>query len=217
MKKIVLFLFVLSFQSIISQEVIIKDSLSIEFIKTKKTSKKYNTRSNVKVKGNKVKRILTRCKVKALFDQPVDINAFSLVDTINKMRYRINEYIGYKGVSVMGSGYTSKMYLKENLKNKKGKPYKGIPKYDAKIKDSFEDFSLEGYTNIEVPIRFGTNRSLAAEFSGDKKEIISTVYYSPTKMDQFTAEIYFIVHNTFPETHYELYYGYRFISEVDTE
>lgn len=208
------FLFMLNLSVVQSQEIIIKDSLSIDFLKTKKTSKKFNTRSNVKVNGNNVTRILTRCKVKALYNQPVDINAFSLVDTVNKLRYRINEYIGYQAVSVMGSGYTSKMYLKKNLKNKKGKPYKGIPKYDAKIKDSFEDFSIDGYTNIEVPIRFGTNRSLAGEFSGKKKEIISTVYYSPTQMDQFTAEIYFIVHNSFPETHYELYYGNELISEI---
>ncbi|TYA54326.1 hypothetical protein [Formosa maritima] len=217
MNKILLFLFLFQVQCLVSQEIIIKDSLSIEFLKTKKTSKNFNTRSNVNVKGNQIKRILTRCKVNALYDQPVDINAFSLIDTINKMRYRISEYIGYQGVSIMGSGYTSKMYLKKNLKDKKGKPYKGIPKYDAKIKDSFEDFSLEGYSNIEVPIRFGTNRSLAGEFSGEKKEITSTVYYSPTKMDQFTAEIYFIVHNTFPYTHYELYYGNQKISEVEID
>lgn len=214
MNKILLCFFIIHMQFSFAQEVIINDSLSIEFLKTKKTSKNFNTRSNVKVKGNEVKRILTRCKVKALYDQPVDINAFSLVDTINKLRYRINEYIGYQAVSVMGSGYTSKMYLKKNLKNKKGKPYKGIPEYDASIKDSFEDFSIDGYTNVEVPIRFGTNRSLAGEFSGKKKEIISTVYYSPTQLDQFTAEIYFIVHNSFPETHLELYYGNQLISEI---
>src|SRR5690554_4113051 len=204
MNKILLCFFIIHMQFSFAQEVIINDSLSIEFLKTKKTSKKFNTRSNVKVKGNEVKRILTRCKVKALYDQPVDINAFSLVDTINKMRYRINEYIGYKGVSIMGSGYTSKMYLKKNLKDRKGKPYKGIPKYDASIKDSFEDFSIDGYTNVEVPINFGSNRS-------------SVVYYSPTQLDQFKAEIYFIVHNSFPETHLELYYGNQLISEIDTE
>ncbi|GGG51126.1 hypothetical protein [Bizionia arctica] len=217
MNKILVFLFLLPVQYVVSQEIIITDSLSIEFLKTKKTSKKFNTRSNVKVKGDQVKRILTRCKIKALYNQPVDINAFSLVDTINKMRYRINEYIGYQGVSLFGAGYTSKMYLKENLKDKKGKPYKGIPKYDAKVKDSFEDYLFDGYTNLEVPIRFGTNRSLAAEFSGEKKEIFSTVYYSPTQMDQFTAEIYFIVHNTFTESHYELYYGKQLISEIERE
>lgn len=217
MNKILLCFFIIHMQFSFGQEVIVNDSLSIEFLKTKKTSKKFNTRSNVKVKGNQSKRILTRCKIKALYDQPVDINAFSLVDTINKMRYRINEYIGYKGVSIMGSGYTSKMYLKKNLKDRKGKPYKGIPKYDKSVTDSFNDFDFEGYTNMEVPIRFGTNRSLAGEFSGKKKEIISTVYYSPTKMNQFTAEIYFIVHNSFPETHLELYYGKQLISEIDTE
>ncbi|MCX7548614.1 hypothetical protein OS188_11695 [Xanthomarina sp. F1114] len=217
MNKILLVFFLFQFQFIVSQEVIINDSLSIEFLKTKKTSKNFNTRSNVKVKGNQSKRILTRCKVKALYDQPVDINAFSLVDTINKMRYRINEYIGYQAVSVFGSGYTSKMYLKKNLKNRKGKPYKGIPEYDKSVKDSFEDFIFEGYTNIEVPLRFGTNRSLAGEFSGKKKEIISTVYYSPTQLDQFTAEIYFIVHNSFPESHLELYYGKQLISEIETD
>src|SRR5690554_6070987 len=217
MNKILLFLFLFQIQVLVSQEIIIKDSLSITFLKAKETSKKFNTRSHVKVKGNQSKRILTTCKVKALYGQPVDINAFSLIDTVNKMRYRINEYIGYQGVSIMGSGYTSKMYLKKNLKDRKGKPYKGIPKYDKSVTDSFNDFDFEGYTNMEVPIRFGTNRSLAAEFSGKKKEIISTVYYSPTKMNQFTAEIYFIVHNSFPETHLELYYGKQLISEIDTE
>lgn len=209
----------LFFQLIISQEIIINDSLSITFLKTKKTSKNFNTRSRVKVKSNEAKRILTRCKVKALYDQPVDINAFTLIDTVNKIRYRINEYIGYKGVSIMGSGYTSKMYLKKNLKDKKGKPYRGItPKYDKSVTDSFDTFIFEGYTNVEVPLNFGSNRSLStADVFEKKKDIVSVVYYSPTKMDQFTAEIYFIVHNSFPDMYYELYYGKQFISEVDID
>src|SRR5690554_1026705 len=216
MNKILLFLFLFQIQVLVSQEIIIKDSLSITFLKAKETSKKFNTRSHVKVKGNQSKRILTTCKVKALYGQPVDINAFSLIDTVNKMRYRINEYIGYQGVSIMGSGYTSKMYLKKNLKDRKGKPYKGIPKYDKSVTDSFEDFIFEGYTNIEVPINFGSKKSHSIS-PDNKEDIISTVYYSPTKMNQFTAEIYFIVHNSFPNSHLELYYGKELISEIETE
>lgn len=178
MKYLFLALFFIGHVSVIqsqsknkTSEVIIKDSLSITFLKTKKTSKKGNARSRVKVKGKESKRILTRCKIKALYNQPVDINAFSLLDTVNKLRYRINEYIGYKGFSMMGSGYTNKMYLKTEMLDKKGKPYVGIPKFDATITDSFADFVFEGYTNIEVPLNFGSNRSLSAAELFDKKKL----------------------------------------------
>ena len=97
MKKKILIIFILTLiQQGYSQKVTLGDSLSIELKKSKKVSKRFNVRSSTKVKSNDLKKILTRCKVISLNENPVDINAFSLLDTKNKLRYRISEYIGYK-------------------------------------------------------------------------------------------------------------------------
>ena len=104
----------------------------------------------------------------------------------------------------MGSGYTSKMYLKKPILDKRGKSYPNVPEYDKSIQDSFENFSFDGYTNIEIPINFGSK----------KNKKISPVYYSATKMKKFTAEIFFTIINNLETPELELYYGKKLISKI---
>lgn len=208
MKKIYIIISLLIIQqSTLSQEIILGDSLSIELKKTKTVSKTFNVRSSTKVKSDDLEKILTRCKIIALNENPVDINAFSLLDTENKIRYRISEFIGYKAISVMGSGLSSEMFLTKPILNKKGKPYPQLPKYDKSVKDSFKSYSFDGYENVEVPINFGTK----------KKKALSPVYYKPVTMKQFTAEIYFVVLGNLKTPMLELYYGKKRMFEIELE
>ena len=147
----------MSLQFNIAQNTLIIDSLKITLTKTKKVSNKFNTRSSVKFKGKEFQKILIRCKIESLNKKEVDLNAFSLIDTINKLRYRLSDYLGYKGFSF--SAGNSEMLLKTELKDKKGKPYIGIPKYKPEIKDCFEDYNIKGYRNIDYAINFGINKT----------------------------------------------------------
>ncbi|PCH78010.1 MAG: hypothetical protein COB98_01790 [Flavobacteriaceae bacterium] len=215
MKKQLLLVLFLVCQWGFSQKVIVNDSLSIELKKVKEVSKRYNMRVFSIVKSKKALRILTRCYMKALYKQPVDINAFCLLDTKLKLRYRIAEYVGYKKVAIMNAGYTSKMYLKKDIRNNKGKPYRGMPKYDAAIKDSFNSYIYEGYRNVSVPMHFGSNRRYATgELFSKKKELKSVIYYDTTNMKRFTAEIYFVIDGVNEKRDLELYYGYQLISKL---
>lgn len=199
-----------------SQEVVINDSISIEITRGKKISRNMNARSTTILKNKEMQKVLARCSVKALYQQPIDINAFSLVDTVNKIRYRISEYTGYKAVSYMGLGKGSKMYLKSDLRDKKGKPYRLLPLYDPSVKDSFGDFVFEGYTNAEMPINFGSSKRYSTAEAFDKrKDLISTVYYSPTRMNQFTAELFFTVMKTQRYPRLFLYYQKELIGYIE--
>lgn len=199
-----------------SQEVIINDSISIEITRGKKISARFNARSTTILKNKEMQKVLARCRIKALYKQPVDINAFSLLDTVNKIRYRISEYQGYKAISFMGLGKGSSMYLKNDLRDKKGKAYPFLPSYDPSVEDSFEEFIFEGYTNAEMSINFGSNKRYSTSEAFDKRrDLISPVYYSPTNMNEFTAELFFTVLKTVRYPGLVLYYGKDLIGYIE--
>jgi len=197
----------LGFQIIKSQTVIINDSLEIEFKKTKTISNSY-LHSGVKMKKSKdAKRIMVRCDLKALIKKPVDINAFSLIDTENKFRYRIASYSGYKkGPSLFTHGDLGRTYLKKEVLNKRGKQYKFLPPYDESMPDSFETFNFEEYVNIEIPMRF---------YNMVSGEVISVIYFSPSQKTNFRADMQFIVITNRKTPKLKLYYGEEYISDVE--
>lgn len=209
MKLIFIAILIFSFQSISGQTVIINDTLEIEFKKTKSISNSY-LHSNVKMKKSEdAKRILVRCDLKSLFKKPVDINAFSLIDTENKLRYRIVTYFGYKkGPSLFTHGDLGRVYLKKEVLNKRGKQYKFLPPYDESIPDSFETYKFENYVNVEVPMRY---------YNMVSGEVISVIYYSPSQKTNFRADMQFVVLTNQKKPKLELYYGNEFISVIEFE
>ncbi|HET8839655.1 MAG TPA: hypothetical protein VFM82_11745 [Flavobacteriaceae bacterium] len=158
-------------------------------------------------KNKNAVRILVRCDLNALFRQPVDINAFSLIDTENKIRYRIVAYFGYKkGISIGSHGDLGKIYLKKEVLNKRGKQYKFLPPFDKSMPDSFEKYYFEGYKTIEVPTRY---------YDIISGEVISVQYYSPSQKPKFRADLQFIVITNLKEPDLQLYYGKQLVSDID--
>ena len=200
------FSLLIGIQLIYSQVQIVNDSIEIEFKKAKTISNSY-LHSNLKMKRSQnEKRVLVRCDVKAIFDQEIDINAFSLVDTANKYRYRIVSYFGYKkGISLLTHGNLGRVHLKKEVLNKKGKQYKFLPPYDKSLHDSFATYSFPDYKNIEVPLRY---------YNVVSGEVISVIYYSPSQKPNFRADMQFVVRTDQNKPQLQLYYGEKLISDV---
>ncbi|QIE60759.1 hypothetical protein G5B37_14700 [Rasiella rasia] len=206
---LLIILCVVTFQNIRCQTVLIKDSLEIEFKKTKEISNSYLHSSMKMKKNDHLVRILVRCDLKALFKQPVDINAFSLVDTENKFRYRIATYFGYKkGPSLFSHRDLGRTHLKKEVLNKRGKQYKFLPPHDPNLFDSFKANNFEGYTNIEVPVRY---------YNLVSGEVISVIYYSPSQKPNFRADMQFVVITNQKTPMLKLYYGKEFITNIELE
>jgi hypothetical protein len=121
------------------------------------------------------------------------LSAFSLLDTVNKIRYRLADYKGYRGI--IGAPELIP-FLKTRLLNKKGKDYFGAPRLIESEIDYFDLFDKDGYTNFELPVNFGTK----------KNPKISVVYFGETEYRKFTAELFFAIIKIHKYSDFELYY-----------
>ncbi|WP_228236126.1 hypothetical protein [Allomuricauda sp. M10] len=109
----------------VQAQVSVLDNLSIEVLKAKGVSRNFNVRSLNTSNTKELTKVLTRCQIESLDEGPVDVNAFSLLDTRNKIRYKMGDFKAYRAV-----GGQSKMMLNEEILNEKGKPYGDLPDYD---------------------------------------------------------------------------------------
>lgn len=217
--KFFLSIIIISFYTITfckAQTITFSDSLKLEVVKSKVISKTFNVRSGTKLKSNQMKKIQVKLKMESLDKDSIDINAFSLIDKKNKLRYRLIEFSGYKTFSIANSGITGKRYLKTEYVNKKGKPYKDLPEYNPSITDSFYDYNFEGFENVEIPTTFIINKggwSGALALLNKKLELSSIVYYGHTKLNKFTADLIFAAlideNNSL-----ELYYGSELVEKL---
>lgn len=155
----------------------------------------------LKVKDDRLQKVMVKLEVSSLKDNRVKLSAFSLLDTVNKIRYRLADYMGYRGF--VGSPEQIP-YMKTELLNKKGKPVKFGAPYDAAVKDYFNDYDMDGYRNFEIPINFGSKE--------DPKH--SIVYFGETKYKDFTADLFFAVIAENKRLTYELYYKNVKVEEV---
>lgn len=134
---------------------------------------------------------MVKCKIKSLDTNFTEISAFSLLDTVNKIRYRVGDYLGY--AAIIGNPEVNP-YRKTESKSKRY-PY-GYPKYNTNVIDQFDEFNVEGYTNFEIPIEFGTSKNQ------DK----SVIYFGKTAYRKFRAELFFITLRQLKGTIFELHY-----------
>lgn len=190
-----------------AQEVSINNNIQIEITKVKKAPTLFHTQQNVKVKGEGIEKIMIKSRIKVLNKEDMDVNPFSLVDTVNKVRYRMAEFVGYKSFSIGVPTYQGKEILKTELLNKNGKPFKNIPEYDPSIKDTFEDYVFEGYENMAINLNFGT----------DKNPIVSQIYYAPITMNSFIADAFFAIREFDKAPVFELYYGNEKVANIEWE
>ncbi len=192
---------------LIAQKVSVGDSLTIELKKAKIAPTLFYTQQNVRVKGEGLEKIMIRSRIRSIIKKNVDVNPFSLLDTVNKVRYKMVEFVGYKPFSIGVPTYQGKELLKSKLLNNRGRPYQNVPDYDPSIKDTFYDFSFNKYENIACKINFGTN----------KNPIVSETYYAPITMTSFIADAFFAVKKFEREPFFILYYGNEEVGHINKD
>lgn len=200
MKRIILIAFLIS--SICYSQTITEDKIEIRIKKSKLVDNVsvFGIRQ-LKVTSVKFRKVMIKTKIKSTPNEKTKLSAFSLLDTKNKIRYRLADYKGYTGVV----GFPELTpFLKTELFDKKGKPIQYGPTFNVLEKDYFNDYDIDGYTNFEMPINFGTKK--------DPK--LSIIYFGETFFKRFTAELFFaiLVENT--NLDYELLYKNEKIGDI---
>ena len=195
---LLLFYFIFSF----SQKKII-ENFEIEIDKAKEPSSFSNALlRSVKFDEAKLKFIMVKCKIKSLDKDFAEISAFSLLDTVNKVRYRVGDYLGYASIV----GFPEVNPYRKSESNDKKYTYNS-PKYDSNEIDQFDKFNFEGYKNFEIPIEFGS----------EKKPDQSVIYFGKTAYKNFKAEMFFITLREMKDAVFELYYKNNKISSFQIE
>ncbi|QBZ98273.1 hypothetical protein [Flavobacterium sangjuense] len=158
---------------------------------------------DLKVKNDELKKVMVKAKILSTPDNRAKLSGFSLIDNVNKIRYRLADYKGYLGVIDVAEFIP---YTKFELFNEKGKKmdWEGLPEYNPAVKDYFDQFDKEGYTNVEIPVNFGTK----------EKPNLSIIYFGETEHEDFTAELFFVVFEKYKDLDYELYYMDKKISDI---
>jgi len=181
-------------------------NITIEIKKIKKAPTFFHTQQSVKVRGE-MRKIMIKTRIKSKNKEDFDVNPISLIDTVNKVRYRLLEFVGYKSFSVGFPTYQGEEYLKTKLVNKKGRSYQNAPNYNPRMNDTFNDYVFEGYENIECEINFGT----------DKNPLLSVTYYAPITMNSFIADSFFAILNFEKKPIFELYYGNEKVADIEVK
>jgi hypothetical protein len=200
MKKLILLIFLIL--NLAHSQTITKDEIQISIKKSKLVDNVSVVGiRQLKVTSNKLRKVMIMTKIKSNSYNKTKLSAFSLLDTKNKIRYRLADYKGYTGVI----GFPELIpFRKTELYDKKDRPIKNVPAFDKWEKDYFNDFDMNSYINFEMPINFGTK----------KNPKLSIVYFGETNYKKFTAELYFaiLVQNT--KLDYELYYKDEKIADI---
>ena len=168
------------------------DGIEIEILKAKVPSA-FSTAAlrGIKFDQKQFKYIMVKCQVKSPDSKHAEISAFSLLDTVNKIRYRVGDYLGYAAII----GNPERNYFRKTEPANKRYAY-SLPQYDESETDQFDKFTFEGYTNFEIPIEFGTK----------KNPDQSIVYFGKTAYENFKAELFFIIPLQFQSSTFDLYY-----------
>jgi hypothetical protein len=177
-------------------------NLIIEYISVDKVSNTFHLNSSSKLKSDKYQKIKVKGKLKILNKEKIDINKISLIDHKNKLRYRPTD-ISYQ--PVLGYMVYQKI-LKEDIKrwNEGFKNQMGFA-FSPEVNDGFLDYNLESYTNIELPINFGTKN----------KPILRYIYFGTHKFKSFKILFFFPIIKDCENGVFELYYGDEKISSVE--
>lgn len=149
----------------------------------------------LKVTDERLQKVMVKVKIAAPDDNKTKLSAFSLLDTKNKIRYRLADYKGYMGF--IGEPELIP-FRKERIYNEKGKEINDywLPEYNESEKDYFYDYNIDGYTNMEIKINLGIQ----------EKPQPSIIYFGETKYDDFTAELFFAILVEYMSSDYQLYY-----------
>tara|TARA_Y100000815_G_C13349158_1_gene503492 strand:- start:6658 stop:7281 length:624 start_codon:yes stop_codon:yes gene_type:complete len=200
---LVLACLILTFTGFSQEKLFENGNLSIDYKNAQKVSSTMHLNSVTKIKSKDLMKVKVKCKIRSLNKERVDPNKFSLVDHTNKLRYRPTD-ISHQPVA-MYMAYVR--LLKDNI-NYRGRPgfmMSANPspiKYDPEIKDSFDDYSIDGYTNIELPLKISKKKQ-------------SVVYFEPHKFKKFSALFFFAIPKNLETQSLEFYYGKNKVADVE--
>jgi hypothetical protein len=200
MKRILLLILITS--SLCYSQSNIKDGIQVSVIKAKLVDNiSYVGLRQLKVTNDELKKVMIKTKIKSKPDNKTKLSAFSLLDTKNKIRYRLADYKGYTGFI----GFPELIpFRKTEIYNKNDKPIQYGPQYDKSEKDYFNAFDIVEYNNFEMPINFGTK----------KNPKLSVLYFGETSYKKFTAELFFTLLDENTNLDYELYYADKKIADI---
>jgi hypothetical protein len=188
-------------------QVTTKEEIKIEIVKAKLVDNisVFGIRQ-LKVTSDDLRKVMIKTKIRSKIESKTKLSAFSLIDTKNKIRYRLADYKGY--TAFIGNPELIP-FRKDKIYNEKGKEITGdwLPPYDDSEKDYFNIFDKDGHTNFEMKINFGTT----------EKPKLSTIFFGETSYEKFTAELYFAILVVNKDSNYELYYKDEKISDIKFE
>ena len=199
MKNVIYFLLILLSFKGISQTTMADNTFEFDFKKAIKNSRHFETHtSSYFVQANKnQKKIQLRFKIKSVTKKKegFDPNKFYLVSDKYKKRLRPVD---------MKHNYAMTTYLGfEKLIDEKPKDEKKTfwYSYNPSIKDSFLDFKIDGYSDVDNCINFGTKR----------KPRNKSIYFNHKKLKSNTVDVYFIVPKDFENG--KIYYGNELLED----
>jgi len=202
LKYITSTIFCLTFFSLIGQKSVTTEKFNFRFVKAIKTSNsilfEMNT-SNYSIKSNKEqKKIQVRFKMKSNSNEKeiFDPNKFYLISNEYKIRLRPVDIKNNYAVGAVFVGFA--FLINERPKTRREKEWFI---YNPEIKDSFKDFQLEGYEDIDCKINFGTKR----------KPKLKSHYYGYKKLKSCRIDVYFIVPKEFKNG--KVYYGETLLTD----
>lgn len=193
MKKIFILLLLINAQIVKSQiSEIVSDNFNFKYKKVVENSRNFElftSNHNVTVKDKKYKKIQIRFRVNSISKKRTffDPNKFSLVVKNDKIRVRPID-IKYNYLAHNYEGFTM-----INSQLKKKKKYKNL-------KDSFYDYSIDGFKNISPKINFGTMRNSRNE----------EIFYAGKKLRRNVVDVYFSVPKEFNKG--EVYFGNKSVA-----
>jgi hypothetical protein len=207
LKKILLLTLLNISLNLFAQVTTTKEKIEIEIIKTKLVDNVsiFGIRQ-LKVTSDDLRKVMIKTKIKSGFFNKTKLSGFSLLDTKNKIRYRLADYKGYSGI--IGEPELIP-FRKDEIYDEKGNEIKGnwLPPYRNSENDYFNEYNKEGYKNLEMKINFGTT----------EKPKLSIVYFGVTRYEKFSAELYFAILVQNIDSNYELYYKDEKVSEIKLE
>ena len=192
-----LLLILLSFKGI-SQATIVDNTFKFDFKKAIKNSRLFEVHnSGYFVQADKdQQKIQIRFKIKSVSNKKKDFdpNKFYLVSDEYKKRLRpVDMKHNYAMTTFIGF---------EKLIDEKPKDEKKTYwySYNPSIKDSFWDFKIDGYSEVDNCINFGTKN----------KPKIKSIYFNHKKLKSNTVDVYFVVPKNFEKG--KIYYGNNLFS-----
>ena len=149
--------------------------------------------------GKDSKKVQIRIKLEATNGEKniIDPNKFYLVLDNYKIRLRP---VDLKYPFAMASVAFDRL-IKEDERDTGNTAWGGYAKGTG-VPDSFPDYSIEGYKDIDISLNFGTERN----------PIVRTVYYRPNDIESSLIDIYFMMPKTAKNARF--FYGDIKISDI---